>query len=170
MLCVGLGGSLGELLDEGRNSREFAFWRVGSETPSFRRAFTHTHSAIPFSALTHTWTALSSLSVPRVQNYSAFVTTTTTTIASMAGFGRSNSLSINTGGASGQTTTQPQSSGGLFGSTAQPQQPQSSSLFGAKPAASQPQSGGLFGSTNTAPAPSGGLFGGASSQAKPSLL
>lgn len=73
----------------------------------------------------------------------------------MAGFGRSNSLSINTGGGNApqsQTAPQPQSSGGLFGAT---QQPQSGSLFGAKPAASQPQSGGLFG---------------ASTQPKPSLL
>lgn len=113
----------------------------------------------------------------------------------MAGFGRSNSLSINTGGglfgsnASATATTQPASSGGLFGSTpAQPQQPaQPASLFGAstqqqqQPASSQPASGGLFGSMNkpatpapatgglfgastaqsSTPAPSGGLFGGA---------
>ncbi|KAF1846757.1 uncharacterized protein K460DRAFT_356389 [Cucurbitaria berberidis CBS 394.84] len=101
----------------------------------------------------------------------------------MAGFGRSNSLSINTGGGlfgnnasqGQQTTTQPQSSGGLFGSTQQPQQPQSGSLFGAQAQPTQPQSGGLFGGAlggntqnqaqNTTQ--SGGLLGG---QAKPSLF
>ncbi|KAJ4368179.1 Nucleoporin nup49/NSP49 (Nuclear pore protein nup49/NSP49) [Neocucurbitaria cava] len=93
----------------------------------------------------------------------------------MAGFGRSNSLSINTGGglfgnnaAQGQQTTQPQSSGGLFGSTQQqPQQPQSNSLFGGQNQTSQPQSGGLFGNLNnpaTTAAPSGGLFGASTAQ------
>ncbi|KAI4618176.1 uncharacterized protein J4E87_007844 [Alternaria ethzedia] len=96
----------------------------------------------------------------------------------MAGFGRSNSLSINTGGGGGlfgnnanqgQQASQPQSSGGLFGSAQQPQQAQSGSLFGgqAQPQTSQPASGGLFGSLNkpatTAPA-SGGLFGSSTAQ------
>ncbi|KAH9881905.1 hypothetical protein J1614_001076 [Plenodomus biglobosus] len=88
----------------------------------------------------------------------------------MAGFGRSNSLSINTGGglfgnnaSSTQQTSQPASSGGLFGSTTQQPQAQSNSLFGGQTQTSQPQSGGLFGNLNkpattTAPA-SGGLFG-----------
>ncbi|KAF2855602.1 hypothetical protein T440DRAFT_495358 [Plenodomus tracheiphilus IPT5] len=87
----------------------------------------------------------------------------------MAGFGRSNSLSINTGGSlfgntasSAQQTSQPASSGGLFGSTTQQPQAQSGSPFGGQPQTSQPQSGGLFGNLNkpatTAPA-SGGLFG-----------
>lgn len=95
----------------------------------------------------------------------------------MAGFGRSNSLSINTGGSlfgntpsQAQQTTQPQSSGGLFAS-AQPQPP------------SQPQPGGLFGNLNkpaatATAAPSGGLFGATLSQSqnqsqnppRPSLL
>lgn len=58
-----------------------------------------------------------------------------------------------------QTSTQPQSSGGLFGST---QKPPSGSLFGAQPPSLQPQGG-----TQT-----GGLFGNAqaSAQSKPSLL
>ncbi|KAF2829208.1 hypothetical protein CC86DRAFT_318339 [Ophiobolus disseminans] len=100
----------------------------------------------------------------------------------MAGFGRSNSLSINTGGGGlfgstapqNQTSTQPQSSGGLFGST---QKPQSGSLFGAQAPASQPPSGGLFGSAGTQAqsqggAQTGGLFGNAqaSNQSKPSLF
>jgi hypothetical protein len=101
----------------------------------------------------------------------------------MAGFGRSNSLSINTGGggllyvpmssrlpvraivlttgsgntaAQNTTASQPQSSGGLFGGA---QQPASASLFGgAQPQASQPQSGGTTG---------GGLFGASTAQAQP---
>ncbi|KAF9694321.1 hypothetical protein EKO04_007589 [Ascochyta lentis] len=93
----------------------------------------------------------------------------------MAGFGRSNSLSINTGGglfgnnASTAAASQPQSSGGLFGSTA-PQPAQSGSLFGAstQPAqSSQPASGGLFGNMNkpVTPAPaSGALFGSSTAQ------
>lgn len=94
----------------------------------------------------------------------------------MAGFGRSNSLSINTGGGlfgnnanQGQQGSQPQSSGGLFGSTQQPQATQSGSLFGGGTAQTSQPSGGLFGNLNkpasTAPA-SGGLFG--SSTAQPS--
>ncbi|KZM26825.1 Glutathionyl-hydroquinone reductase [Ascochyta rabiei] len=89
----------------------------------------------------------------------------------MAGFGRSNSLSINTGGglfgnnAPTAAASQPQSSGGLFGSTAA-QPAHSGSLFGAsaQPAqSSQPASasGGLFGNMNkpATPAPAtGGLF------------
>ncbi|OAG17710.1 hypothetical protein CC77DRAFT_994099 [Alternaria alternata] len=93
----------------------------------------------------------------------------------MAGFGRSNSLSINTGGGGlfgnnanqGQQASQPQSSGGLFGSTQQPQQAQSGSLFGGQTQTSQPSSGSLFGNLNkpatTAPA-SGGLFGSSTAQ------
>jgi hypothetical protein len=110
----------------------------------------------------------------------------------MAGFGRSNSLSINTGGggllyvpmssrlpvraivlttgsgntaAQNTTASQPQSSGGLFGGA---QQPASASLFGgAQPQASQPQSGGLFGgaaggSKLTTPGTTGGGLFGAS--------
>ncbi|EOA87060.1 Nucleoporin nup49/NSP49 (Nuclear pore protein nup49/NSP49) [Exserohilum turcicum] len=88
----------------------------------------------------------------------------------MAGFGRSNSLSINTGG-------------GLFGNNTaqgqqQPQQAQSGSLFGNlnKPASATPSTGGLFGGASGAntqtqaqsATPSGGLFGGA--QSKPSLF
>ncbi|KAJ4398589.1 Nucleoporin nup49/NSP49 (Nuclear pore protein nup49/NSP49) [Didymella pomorum] len=87
----------------------------------------------------------------------------------MAGFGRSNSLSINTGGglfgsnASATNTSQPASSGGLFGSTAAQPAP-AGGLFGAssQPATSQPASGGLFGNMNkpaTAAPASGGLFG-----------
>ncbi|KAI8942496.1 hypothetical protein NX059_000561 [Plenodomus lindquistii] len=87
----------------------------------------------------------------------------------MAGFGRSNSLSINTGGglfgnnaSSAQQTSQPASSGGLFGSATGTQPAQTGSLFGGQAQTSQPQSGGLFGNLNkpatTAPA-SGGLFG-----------
>ncbi|KAF3003747.1 hypothetical protein E8E13_009576 [Curvularia kusanoi] len=106
----------------------------------------------------------------------------------MAGFGRSQSLSINTGGglfgsnASATATSQPASSGGLFGSTpaqpaqtgglfgastqAAPSQPASGGLFGSmnKPATPAPATGGLFGAStaqSSAPAPSGGLFGGA---------
>ncbi|KAH8728683.1 hypothetical protein GQ44DRAFT_608904 [Phaeosphaeriaceae sp. PMI808] len=107
----------------------------------------------------------------------------------MAGFGRSNSLSINTGGGGlfgnnanqAQASTQPQSSGGLFGSStaAQPQpQAQGSGGFGGALKLSTPatSSGGLFGASTTQPqaqtqntVQSGGLFGGAS-QAKPSLF
>ncbi|KAF2009991.1 hypothetical protein BU24DRAFT_473149 [Aaosphaeria arxii CBS 175.79] len=96
----------------------------------------------------------------------------------MTGFGRSNSLSINTSGSlfgnntntsqgqqsaglfgSTNATSQPATAGGLFGSTSQPQ---SGGLFGgASAAASQPpQSGGLFGATQQASQPqSAGLFG-----------
>ncbi|CAA9964955.1 Nucleoporin-FG multi-domain protein [Pyrenophora teres f. maculata] len=91
----------------------------------------------------------------------------------MAGFGRSNSLSINTGGGGlfgnnnatqNQQGSQPQSSGALFGSTQQTQQPQSGSLFGGQNQTSQP-SGGLFGNkpATTAPA-TGGLFGSSTAQ------
>jgi hypothetical protein len=69
--------------------------------------------------------------------------------------------------ASSTPASQPQSSGGLFGST--PAQPaQSGSLFGGQPAqSSQPQSGGLFGNMNkpATPAPAtGGLFGSSTAQ------
>ncbi|KAH9874445.1 hypothetical protein IAQ61_003634 [Plenodomus lingam] len=100
----------------------------------------------------------------------------------MTGFGRSNSLSINTGGgslfgnnaSSTPQTSQPASSGGLFGSTTQQQQQQqpqaqSGSLFGGQAQTSQPQSGGLFGGlgkpATTAPA-SGGLFGASTATAQ----
>ncbi|RAR09638.1 nucleoporin nup49 protein [Stemphylium lycopersici] len=104
----------------------------------------------------------------------------------MAGFGRSNSLSINTGGglfgnnaAQAQQGSQPQNTGGLFGSLNKPATtaPASGGLFGSSTAqSSQPQSGGLFGGalggntqnqTQSTPQ-SGGLFGGA--QSKPSLF
>ncbi|EMD69852.1 hypothetical protein GGP41_000036 [Bipolaris sorokiniana] len=107
----------------------------------------------------------------------------------MAGFGRSNSLSINTGGGGGlfgsnastqqQTPQQPQQSGSLFGNLNKPATttPASAGLFGASTAQpTQPQSGGLFGGAlggntqnqaqNTTQ--SSGLFGGA--QSKPSLF
>ncbi|EUC28140.1 hypothetical protein COCCADRAFT_109938 [Bipolaris zeicola 26-R-13] len=106
----------------------------------------------------------------------------------MAGFGRSNSLSINTGGGGGlfgsnastqQTPQQPQQSGSLFGNLNKPATtaPASAGLFGASTAQpSQPQSGGLFGGAlggNTqnqaqSNTQSSGLFGGA--QSKPSLF
>ena len=81
--------------------------------------------------------------------------------------------------AQGQQGSQPQSSGGLFGSLNKPSTtaPASGGLFGSSTAqSSQPQSGGLFGSalggntqnqTQSTPQ-SGGLVGGA--QSKPSLL
>ncbi|KAH7130303.1 hypothetical protein B0J11DRAFT_504097 [Dendryphion nanum] len=73
-----------------------------------------------------------------------------------------------TGGLFG-STSQPQS-GGLFGAasaTAPSQPPQTGSLFGASQQAPQPQSAGLFGNLNKPasapqqPQPTGGLFGGA---------
>ncbi|KAF1919744.1 hypothetical protein BDU57DRAFT_513003 [Ampelomyces quisqualis] len=70
----------------------------------------------------------------------------------MAGFGRSNSLSINTGGG-GAVQNQPQSSGGLFGASQQPAQAASGGLFGAAAAGSNA-------SKLAAPgAPSTSLFG-----------
>ncbi|KAF2728985.1 hypothetical protein EJ04DRAFT_580970 [Polyplosphaeria fusca] len=90
----------------------------------------------------------------------------------MAGFGRSNSLSINTSGtlfgsnpnqaqqpsSNAQQPAQPQTAGGLFASSSQPQtgglfggqpsQPPQSGPSFAQPQASQPQSGGLFGGVN----------------------
>ncbi|USP75920.1 Nucleoporin NUP49 [Curvularia clavata] len=107
----------------------------------------------------------------------------------MAGFGRSNSLSINTGGGGGlfgnnnntstQQPQQSQQSGSLFGNLNKPATtaPASGGLFGSSTAqSSQPQTGGLFGGTlgaNTqnqaqSTAQSGGLFGG--TQSKPSLF
>ncbi|KAK4994249.1 hypothetical protein LTR66_005681 [Elasticomyces elasticus] len=93
-------------------------------------------------------------------------------------FGRSNSLSLNTGAANsifGNTSNQPQQSGGLFGqqTASQPQQSgglfgqqtasqpqQSAGLFGQQTTSGQPQQpGGLFGSTPSQPQQSGGLFG-----------
>ncbi|KEQ58712.1 uncharacterized protein M437DRAFT_58685 [Aureobasidium melanogenum CBS 110374] len=98
-------------------------------------------------------------------------------------FGRSNSLSLNTGaansllypastglfGAAPAAASQPQQSGGLFGaSTATSQPQQSTGLFGAAPAAAQPAKPtlSLFGNntattSNTQPQQSGGLFGAA---------
>ncbi|KAF2703598.1 hypothetical protein K504DRAFT_463328 [Pleomassaria siparia CBS 279.74] len=66
----------------------------------------------------------------------------------MSGFGRSNSLSINTGG------------GSLFGNNATQGQQQSAGLFGSSTAASTKPAttGGLFGSTSQSQ--TGGLFGG----------
>ncbi|KAF2677141.1 hypothetical protein K458DRAFT_378839 [Lentithecium fluviatile CBS 122367] len=110
----------------------------------------------------------------------------------MAGFGRSNSLSINTSGSlfgntasqglgSSTNASQPQSTGGLFGSTSQSQTgglfggatsqpPQSGGLFGGQSTAAQPQSGGLFGNMSkpaATAAPSGGLFGSSTAQPQP---
>ncbi|KAG9194507.1 glutathionyl-hydroquinone reductase [Alternaria panax] len=67
----------------------------------------------------------------------------------------------------GQQAGQPQSSGGLFGSSQQPQQAQSGSLFGSQTQTSQPSGGGLFGNLNkpaTAAPASGGLFGSSTAQ------
>jgi len=90
----------------------------------------------------------------------------------MAGFGRSNSLSISTGGS-------------LFGNNAtsapQTSQPQSGGLFGNpnKPTTTTPATGGLFGASTITPSTqpqSGGLFSGEigantqNQQAKPSLF
>ncbi|KAL2354395.1 hypothetical protein BJ546DRAFT_911244 [Cryomyces antarcticus] len=83
-------------------------------------------------------------------------------------FGRSNSLSLNTGSGSslfGNTanTSQPAQTGGLFGgaSTSQPQQ--GGGLFGSS-MNQQQQGSGLFGATTNQPQQSGGIFGGAASQ------
>ncbi|KAL1597751.1 Nucleoporin nup49/NSP49 (Nuclear pore protein nup49/NSP49) [Paraconiothyrium brasiliense] len=106
----------------------------------------------------------------------------------MAGFGRSNSLSINTGSslfgnATGQgqqsaglfgsstAASQPQQTGGIFGSTSQ--QPQTSGLFGGASQAQgsqPPQSAGLFGSLNKpqqTTGTTGGLFGASTQQSQP---
>ncbi|PSN62232.1 hypothetical protein BS50DRAFT_141029 [Corynespora cassiicola Philippines] len=103
----------------------------------------------------------------------------------MTGFGRSNSLSINTGGSLfGNNTSQGQQSAGLFGSTPQPQTgglfgaasastsqpPQTGSLFGGQSQTSQPQSAGLFGNLSkpaTATPAAGGLFGSSTAQQQP---
>ncbi|KAF2838942.1 hypothetical protein M501DRAFT_1004792 [Patellaria atrata CBS 101060] len=101
----------------------------------------------------------------------------------MSGFGRSNSLSINTGaslfGSASNNTpapagglfgaSKPPPSGGLFGTSTNTSQPSSGSgLFGAATNTSQPQSASLFGSsTNTSQAPSGGLFGSSTTAAQP---
>ncbi|KAF2871757.1 hypothetical protein BDV95DRAFT_594817 [Massariosphaeria phaeospora] len=72
----------------------------------------------------------------------------------MAGFGRSNSLSINTGGSlfgSNQGQQQQQQSAGLFGSSTNASQPPTAGLFGAT---TQSQAGGLFGAGATAGAAS----------------
>ncbi|KAF2180038.1 hypothetical protein K469DRAFT_673262 [Zopfia rhizophila CBS 207.26] len=97
----------------------------------------------------------------------------------MTGFGRSNSLSINTSGSlfgnnasqgqqsaglfgsSTNASAQPQTTGGLFGSTSQSQ---TGGLFGGAPApvASQPPQSGtssLFGGQHASQPASGGLFG-----------
>ncbi|KAF2492094.1 hypothetical protein BU16DRAFT_103495 [Lophium mytilinum] len=80
----------------------------------------------------------------------------------MTGFGRSNSLSINTGSSlfGNTNANQGQQSAGLFGASTNASQPQQSGgLFGQQ-STSQPQSGGLFGASATAaPQQSGGLFG-----------
>ncbi|OCL09773.1 hypothetical protein AOQ84DRAFT_290588 [Glonium stellatum] len=96
----------------------------------------------------------------------------------MAGFGRSNSLSINTGGSlfaglfgTSTNTSQPQQTGGLFGqSTSQPQQPaqQSGGLFSQTTASQPQQSGGLFGNLQKpAQQQTGSLFGGSTTQSQP---
>ncbi|KAF2129290.1 hypothetical protein P153DRAFT_339993 [Dothidotthia symphoricarpi CBS 119687] len=87
----------------------------------------------------------------------------------MAGFGRSNSLSINTGGSlfgNNQSQGQQQSAG-LFGASTTAAQPQGGSLFGGQAQTSQPQTGGLFGNQSkpaTTGATSGGLFGASTAQ------
>lgn len=90
----------------------------------------------------------------------------------MAGFGRSNSLSINTGSSLfGNATSQGQQSAGLFAAASQ--QPQPGALFGgasAAPSSQPPQSAGLFGSLSKPqqPAPTaGGLFGASTPQSQP---
>ncbi|KAF2103409.1 hypothetical protein NA57DRAFT_63956 [Rhizodiscina lignyota] len=77
----------------------------------------------------------------------------------MAGFGRSNSLSINTGnnpfGAS-SNTSQPAQGSNLFGAAAAP----TSNLFGASTNTNQPQqSSNLFGGSTQTNTQGGGLFG-----------
>ncbi|OAG10247.1 uncharacterized protein CC84DRAFT_475690 [Paraphaeosphaeria sporulosa] len=93
----------------------------------------------------------------------------------MAGFGRSNSLSINTGSSLfGNATSQGQQSARLFGSSTAASQPQQTGgLFGGASQAQSsqpPQSAGLFGSLNKPqqPAPTaGGLFGASTQQPQP---
>ncbi|KAF2816193.1 uncharacterized protein BDZ99DRAFT_542490 [Mytilinidion resinicola] len=91
----------------------------------------------------------------------------------MAGFGRSNSLSINTGsslfaGLFGASTnaSQPQQTGGLFGQATS--QPQSGGLFGQSATAQPQQSGGLFGNLQKpAQQQTGSLFGQSTAQSQP---
>ncbi|ORY02047.1 hypothetical protein BCR34DRAFT_88919 [Clohesyomyces aquaticus] len=80
----------------------------------------------------------------------------------MAGFGRSNSLSINTSGSLfGNNASQGQQSAGLFG-TSSSQPPAAGGLFGST---SQPQTGGLFSSGPASQPPqSASLFGGGQQQ------
>ncbi|KAL5441273.1 hypothetical protein PMIN07_004316 [Paraphaeosphaeria minitans] len=101
----------------------------------------------------------------------------------MAGFGRSNSLSINTGSSLfGNAPSQGQQSARLFASSTAASQPQQTGgLFGApsqQPPQAQPsqppQSAGLFGSLNKPQQPAaatttttGGLFGASTQQSQP---
>ncbi|KAF2162644.1 hypothetical protein M409DRAFT_37384 [Zasmidium cellare ATCC 36951] len=95
-------------------------------------------------------------------------------------FGRSNSLTLNTGATNSLFSQQQQNqtgSSGLFGSSsAQPANSTTggSGLFGGTQQQSQPQQqGGLFGggaSQQTQGGAGGGLFGGTSTQAKPSVF
>ncbi|KAF2753037.1 hypothetical protein EJ05DRAFT_480752 [Pseudovirgaria hyperparasitica] len=89
----------------------------------------------------------------------------------MSGFGRSNSLSINTSQTNSLfnsgAAAQPQRGNSLFGSTTNTAQ--TSGLFGAPAATTQPQTGGLFGASTKAPS-TGGLFGNTTSQPQSSGL
>lgn len=69
------------------------------------------------------------------------------------------------GGLFGSTTTQPQQAGGLFGGETAAAKP-AGGLFG-ETATTQPAAGGLFGSTTTQPQQGGGLFGATPAQAPP---
>lgn len=68
---------------------------------------------------------------------------------------------------SGNNTSQPQQSAGLFGASTTATQPQTGSLFGGQNQTSQPQTGSLFGNQAkpaTTGATGGGLFGASTAQ------